>query len=244
MITQQLIDYIKTQLKLGVKEKEIIKTLLENGWGEDDVQAGLSAVKSKMGETSQPETFGNTPYNRPNDFPSTHQTNQPLNQLIRNKKILIISLVGVVIIIAGIALATQKFFRHSQTKTTTTATTPKPLTVEKNQVSLSIKMSKDTYKIGDEIKLQYFISNKGKPFSALVIDKLKGPLIAGTARGVTPIDTKTGTDQPIGGDSISQAYAGEYVFSVSVYKCKDIELLDKECSSDISDRKTSCRERV
>jgi len=44
MITQQLIDFIKTQLEKGISKEVISKELIANGWKVEDVQAGFDSA--------------------------------------------------------------------------------------------------------------------------------------------------------------------------------------------------------
>lgn len=45
MVTEELLNFIKTQLKQGADKNEIKKTLLENGWSEADVNEAFSIVE-------------------------------------------------------------------------------------------------------------------------------------------------------------------------------------------------------
>ncbi|MEW5805544.1 MAG: hypothetical protein AB1721_02380 [Patescibacteria group bacterium] len=47
MVTQELIDYIKKQLEQGLGRDQIKQTLLSNGWQEQDVAKGFTAVDSE-----------------------------------------------------------------------------------------------------------------------------------------------------------------------------------------------------
>jgi hypothetical protein len=48
MITQQLLDYIKEQLKLGIEREKITTDLLANGWARGDIVEGFENVE-KLG---------------------------------------------------------------------------------------------------------------------------------------------------------------------------------------------------
>jgi len=53
MVTQQLLDYIKSAAENGQSREAITQALLQNGWGDRDVQEGLTAI---LGQTySSPE---------------------------------------------------------------------------------------------------------------------------------------------------------------------------------------------
>lgn len=54
MANQQLLDYIKQQLAEGVTEEDIKKPLLQNGWGDADINEALSALQPPTPTSSAP----------------------------------------------------------------------------------------------------------------------------------------------------------------------------------------------
>ena len=56
MVNQQLIDYVKSQLQVGVGKDVIKNALLESGWAEADVMEALKQASAAQGATAQSAT--------------------------------------------------------------------------------------------------------------------------------------------------------------------------------------------
>jgi len=69
MINQQLLDFIKGQLQLGVTKEKITSELLANGWELKDVEEGFKDIVSPIAPTN-PSNF-----NSVNVFPKTDNSN-------------------------------------------------------------------------------------------------------------------------------------------------------------------------
>ena len=65
MANQDLINYIKQVREQGVSDKEIKKTLLEQGWTEGDVNEGLKSILSKTVQAKQPVSPAGGPIKKP-----------------------------------------------------------------------------------------------------------------------------------------------------------------------------------
>src|SRR3989344_9540800 len=56
MVNQQLIDYVKSKLQVGVGKDVIKNALLESGWAEADVMEALKQASAAQGATAQSAT--------------------------------------------------------------------------------------------------------------------------------------------------------------------------------------------
>ncbi|MFH1956328.1 MAG: hypothetical protein ABIJ28_01645 [Patescibacteria group bacterium] len=119
---------------------------------------------------------------------------------------------------------------------------------ENYNLELDISIPKDTYKVGEKFTDgKYLLSYNGDPFKAIVLyaksrkgfeDKVAYSKTVGSIK-TGDFDSSPGlrealqafkidqTGFEVGKDSFQEA--GEYIFTMSVYRCLDIGLEDKDC---------------
>ncbi|MFH1611803.1 MAG: hypothetical protein ABH887_00840 [bacterium] len=214
-MNQDLQNYIKQSKEQGMSDEKIKQELLKAGWLEYDINQVLAPLTPEVLE---------------------------MPKLYSRKWILsIIIIIGIAIIIGGIYFVSQKIIKPTELS-------------EEVQLDLDIIVSKDTYEVGEKfIGGEYRMQYKG--------DKFKGIILYGKYRegfenkiaydkSVKTIETgdsklqqltafrmdKTGFENTgimINGKDFFQE-AGNYMFTMSVFKCSDIGLQDEECLADIS----------
>jgi hypothetical protein len=216
MINQQLLDYIKQQLQQGISREQIKSSLMANGWQAQDIDEGLNAINT----SAPPEQYSN------------FSTKAPM----KIWKIILVSIVGILLVGGGVYFVSQKLFKPAE----------KP--VEKFQLDLDITTPKDTYKVGEKFTGgKYLLTYNGESFKAIVLyaksrkgfeDKTAYSKMAGNIK-TGDLDSNPGLQETlqafkidktgfeVGKDSFQDA--GEYIFTMSVYRCSDIGLEDKDC---------------
>lgn len=209
MINQPLLDYIKQQLQQGVSREQIKSSLLTNAWEAQDIDEGFNTIDVS--------------------FQSGEYSNFLTKAPTKIWKIILVSVVGVLFIIGGVYFVSQKFFQPIE----------KP--VEKFQLDLNIITPKDTYKIDEVFKGDYLLKYEGPSFKGIVAynEYKKGveergshSVAIGTIKtgdfdselsilrqALTPFILNATDEQK---DSFHEA--GEYVYTMSVYKCDDVGL--------------------
>lgn len=216
MVNQQLLDYIKQQLQQGISKEQIKSSLMANGWQAQDIDEGFNAINT----SAPPEQYSNFSTKAPTKI----------------WKIILASIVGILLIGGGVYFVSQKLFKPAE----------KP--VEKFQLDLDITTPKDTYKVGEEFTGgKYLLTYNGESFKAIVLyAKSRKGFEDKTAYSKAAGNIKTGDfDSNPGLREVLQAFkmdktgfevgknsfqeAGEYIFTMSVYKCSDIGLEDKDC---------------
>lgn len=154
-------------------------------------------------------------------------------------------LIGIIIVFTVIAIvgvgayfASQQFFKS----------TKKP--VEKFQLDLDITTPKDIYKVGEKFTGgKYLLTYNGESFNTIVLyaksrkgfeNRVAYDTVAGIIK-TGDFDSNSGlrdalqafkmdqTGFEAGKDSFQES--GEYIFTMSVYKCSGIGLEDKDCSA-------------
>jgi len=102
-MSQELIDYIRTQLQAGISEQEVRRALLGAGWAEVDVEAAFRATQSVPVFATAP-----LPLTPPTADEHSSYTKEK-EKLHRRKRVLIITIVVIVVLTAG-ALAGYYFW--------------------------------------------------------------------------------------------------------------------------------------
>lgn len=157
MVTQELLDYIKTALASGQSREAITQALIQNGWAAGDVQEGLTAVTGEVVPLQQSqEAVTHTP-TQPQETTSVNSgyaQAQPENQIrpqnAPTRSILPMAIIaGTAVIIVGIAatfwILTKNSTDSSQlaveqttpVKATTTDQNPQVLATTSSQAQLS-----------------------------------------------------------------------------------------------------------
>lgn len=218
MVNQQLLDYIKQQLQQGTNREQIKNSLMANGWQAQDIEEGFNAINTSIS--------------------SGQYSNFPTKAPTKIWKIISVSIAGILLVGGGVYFASQKLFKPIE----------KP--AEKFQLDLNITMPKDTYKVGEKFTGgKYLLTYNGESFKAIVLyaksrkgfeDKTAYSKAAGNIK-TGDFDSNPGlrevlqafkmdkTGFEVGKDSFQEP--GEYIFTMSVYKCSDIGLEDKDCSA-------------
>jgi|SRR3989344_1925796 len=109
MVTQQLLDYIKSAAENGQSREAITQALLQNGWGDRDVQEGLAAI---LGQTysalENKESIANTPHfqqQKEINNTNTNYTQDNPTQKVSPRSILPMAIIaGTAVIVVGIAV--------------------------------------------------------------------------------------------------------------------------------------------
>lgn len=89
MIDQNLIDYIKKSKEQGFSDEEIKKTLLDTGWGEEDINEGFKVLEAVPESPPLPV-----------ELSKTQETFQPEREIKKTKSP--ITLISIIFLIAGI----------------------------------------------------------------------------------------------------------------------------------------------
>lgn len=226
MINQQLLDYIKQQLQQGISREQIKNFLIAKGWSAQDIEEGFNNINTSI----PPRQYSN------------FSTKAPM----KIWKIILVSFIGILLVGGGIYFVSQKLFKPVEESSTESSD---QLTQE-FQLSLDIMTPKDTYKVGEKFTGgKYLLSYNGDPFKAIVLytksrkgfeDKSTHSKLAGSIKtgdfDANPILREAlrtfkmdETGFETGKDSFQEA--GEYIFTMSVYKCSDIGLKDEDCTA-------------
>lgn len=169
--------------------------------------------------------------------------NYLLNQKGFAPIVIILIIVGVLAIGAGIW-----FWQNQKALVPETPETPKP-PVEEFKLDLDIVTLKDTYVVGEEFSGgKYLLSYTGDPFRGIILygksrkgfektgyDKIGGKIKTGdfdSNLSILRVALMAFKMDKFGYEAGEESFqeAGEYIFTMSVYKCADIGLEDEKCS--------------
>lgn len=204
MVNRELIEYVHGSLSDGVSLEEIRIELLGSGWSGDEVRDAIHYVRKH--------------YNLHNSPHIEHHSGKHSKKLVWPIAILVI------ILIVGVSL----FFVFSQEKTTK---------IDIKLLNIDIKTPKSSYAMGEEFLGENVLDYSGELFEAVVLQKYsrkglskeyyaksRGFLGGSSSLGLLRLTAfKLNTDGNYGASTDYFYEEGEYVFTISVYACSDIE---------------------
>ena len=80
MVQQQIVEYAKTQLGLGISEEVVKNALIQAGWSSADVEDSIKSVAPKKSATSfSPVSTSTSPASRPSSSGQGVSSNQQIN---------------------------------------------------------------------------------------------------------------------------------------------------------------------
>ncbi len=227
MVNQQLLNYIKQQLQQGISKEQIKSSLMTKGWQAQDIDEGFNAINI----SAPPEQYSNFSTKAPTKI----------------WKVILASIAGILLVGSGAYFVSQKLFKPAEKPGIES-----PQLTQKFQLNLDIRTPKDTYKVGEKFTGgKYLLTYNGDSFKTIVLyaksrkgfeDKVAYSKAAGNIKS-GDFDSNPGlrealqgfkmdkTGFEVGKDSFQEA--GEYIFTISVYRCSDIGLEDKDCSASI-----------
>src|SRR3989339_25258 len=246
MINQQLLNYVKQQLLQGVEKEEIKSALIKNGWREIDIEESFISVN------------GSVPSPQP---PSGQYSNFSVKEPIKTWKIVVPVVVGLILLGAGAYFIFQNFYNPTEegsnkiTEEQNIEVVDQPTEpAKKFQINLlDITTFKNTYNVGEKFAGGYLLNYSGDPAKVIVLyGKSRSGFEKKYYAKFSGIIKTGGFDSNSALRETMRAFvlnknsfrdradffeeAGEYTFSISIYKCEDLRLDDEKCSAtDVSD---------